>query len=189
MRVIGLAGRAGSGKSAVARHLAERSGIEWIDLDAVAWSTYEPGTDLHLQLQDVFGSEILDASGAIDRAKLAEAVFSDCSNRKLLDALVHPAVGRALVPLLESQRTQGTLLVLVEGALLATSPYVDRSPYDRILWLEVEESSRANRLRAIGREAHLPRGCAMAPFGDVDIVCAEGSIEEVAERVLTVIGP
>ena len=58
-----------------------------------------------------------------------------------------------------------------------------------MLWLEVEESVRAERLRAIGREAHLARGCVTFPTGDVDVVLAEGTIEAVAERVLTVIGP
>ena len=188
MKVIGLAGRAGSGKSAVAKLLASRPGIEWIDLDVVAWSTYAPGTDVYQQLRDVFGDDILDPEGGIDRAKLAQAAFSQCANRRLLDALVHPAVGRALLPLIHEQRAAGTELLLVEGALLATSPHVDRSPYDRILWLDVMESSRADRLRAMGRVEHLARGCGISPFGDVDIVHAEGSIHDVAERVLTVIG-
>jgi len=189
MRVIGLAGRAGCGKSAVAKRLATGRGIAWIDLDTLAWSTYAVGTDVYQHLQDAFGDGILDDTGAIDRAKLAGAAFADCASTKLLDALVHPAVGRALIPLIKEHEAQGTEILLVEGALLASSPHVDRTPYDKILWLEIEESVRAERLRAIGRDAHLARGCATFPTGDVDIVDAEGSIEDVSERVLTVIGP
>jgi dephospho-CoA kinase len=184
MKVIGLAGRAGSGKSAVARHLARDCGTEWIDLDAVAWGTYGAGTDTHARLVDAFGPRILNGTGDIDRARLAEAAFADRSGRDTLDAIVHPAVSAAVKRIIAEHRGKATALLLIEGALLASSPHVDRSDYDLIVWLDVPEDVRASRLRAAGREAHRLRGRDISPAGEVVVVDASGTIEQTAARVL-----
>ena len=96
MKVIGLAGRAGSGKSTVARHLALNPGIEWIDLDSVAWSTYAPGTNVYDRLVEAFGDGILGESGDIDRTQLARRAFATLQSQHMLNELVHPAVSEAV---------------------------------------------------------------------------------------------
>jgi dephospho-CoA kinase len=189
MLVIGLAGRAGSGKSAVARVLARQPGVEWIDLDTVAWSTYAKGTATYEHLIETFGEEIVGADGEIDRTHLARAAFADCEARSRLNAIVHPAVSDAVASIVDRHRRRGTAILLVEGALLASSAYVDRSLYDRILWLEASDAIRAERLRAAGRDAHTHRGDDVFPTGDVTIVAAAGPIDDVAEHVLEAIRP
>jgi len=184
MKVIGLAGRAGSGKSAVARTLAQKPGIEWVDLDKVAWTTYALGRPLHQQLVDAFGEEILAPSGEIDRTKLAEATFSNPQMRQTLNALVHPAVTEEVQSILREHEQKKTAILLLEGALLASSPYVDRSVYDLMLWLDVSEDVRTRRLDGMGRSDHVLRGHDLDPQGDVTVIDANRSVEDVADRIL-----
>jgi len=187
MKVIGLAGRAGSGKSAVARWLARRPGIAWVDLDRLAWTTYAPGTVTYDRLVDAFGDDILDRSGSIDRARLARRVFSDAASLERLNAIVHPAVADAVAGIVQRHRDDGTALLLIEGALIASSPHVDRSIYDVIVWLEVPDELRADRLRGCGRAEHVERGDAVLPNPPVRTVSGEGTIAQVADRLLAAV--
>lgn len=187
MRVIGLAGRAGSGKSAVAQCLARKPAVEWIDLDAVAWDTYTMGTAVYERLLEAFGEKILNESGEIDRIRLAEAAFANHENRETLNAIVHPAVSDAVGAIIREHRQKGTEILLIEGALLASSPYVDRSAYDLILWLDVPDDVRLERLQAMSRRDHVKRGRDVSPTGDYVAVSAEGSIQDVVGRILRAI--
>lgn len=182
-----MAGRAGSGKSTVARFLAQNPTIEWMDLDAVAWRTYASGTSVYDRLIDVFGRDILNDAGEIDRARLARSAFATPKLRQTLDKLVHPAVSDAIKAIICSHKGKETQILLIEGALLASSPYVDRSVYHAILWLETSDDARSKRLRAAGRGAHVDRSRDVTPVGDVVVVSGEGAVEAVADRILTAI--
>ncbi|CAG4923406.1 MULTISPECIES: dephospho-CoA kinase [Acidithrix] len=92
MRIFGLTGGIGSGKSTVAAYLG-RSGFEVIDADEIARYVVEPGTAALLEIVGEFGTSILDASGALDRAKLASIVFYDSDKLQLLNSITHPAIG------------------------------------------------------------------------------------------------
>ena len=183
MKVVGLAGRAGSGKSAVAQYLAQRPAVEWIDLDSLAWDTYAMGTAVYKRLLEAFGKTILSESREIDRIQLAEAAFESPSNQKMLNAIVHPAVSETVSGLIHEHRKTSTEILLIEGALLASSPYVDRSAYDLVLWLDVPDDVRMDRLQAVGREDHGRRGDEVLPSGNFISIPANGTIEEVAERI------
>jgi dephospho-CoA kinase len=187
MIVVGLAGPAGSGKSAVARELARRSGVARIDLDRVAWSTYEPDGPAFHALLARFGPDILAADGRVDRATLAAKALSDPASKRDLERIVHPAVNAALAALIAEEERRGRRVLLVEGALLASAPNVDRDLFDVILWLEVPFSVRSARLRQDGRERHAARNDKLAPSGDVIRIDADASLDEVAERVWSAI--
>jgi len=183
MKVIGLAGRPGSGKSAVASALAKRPGVEWIDLDRLAWEVYAPGTAAFRRLIEAFGEGIIGPDGAIERRKLARIVFRDPAARRKLEQIVHPAIDDRLALLREEHGKRGTGVLIVEGALLTSSPHVDRTAYDAVIWLEAPEGVRRRRLKAAGREDHLPRGRGTSPSGSAIVIDARGPIEEVAARV------
>ena len=187
MKVIGLAGRAGSGKSTIARHLEHNQGIEWIDLDSVAWRTYARGTDVYDRLVEAFGDGILSESGDIDRKHLARSAFATQQSQQLLNEIVHPAVSEAVRSIIRDHEVRGTDVLLIEGALLATSSYVDRSIYHAIFWLEVSANTQDQRLQAMGRSEHAKRGRDVIPVGEVVTVLGEGSVEDVAQRVLQAI--
>jgi len=187
MKVIGLAGPAGSGKSTIARALCQREGIKAIDLDKTAWESYRPRSATYWRLVSRFGQGILDSEGAIDRRRLNSQVFSSDQALADLNAIVHPAVIARLRKIVSEEKAKGTDTLLVEGALLATSPHVDRSLFDAIIWLEASSVTRQSRLRAAGRETHIERALPRPSNADVTTIDAEGSIAEVAERVASAI--
>jgi len=183
MKVIGLAGGAGCGKSAVAQELAKREGIARVDLDKVAWGTYRPRSPTYWRLVSRFGEGILDTGGAIDRSRLSEIVFSDERALTDLDGIIHPEVIDRLQVIIRAEEARGTRILLVEGALLGSSPHVDRSLFDVVLWLEASKETRQRRLQAAGREQHVVRTLPEPRSKEVIRIDAEGSVAEVAARV------
>lgn len=95
MRLFALTGGIASGKTTFADAL-RRLGAPVIDADKLARAATEPGTPELAQIAAHFGPEFLDSGGRLDRSKLAERVFSDDSARRHLEAIIHPAVRRAL---------------------------------------------------------------------------------------------
>lgn len=194
MRVIGLAGPAGTGKSTVARMLARRPGFAHLDCDALAWDTYRPGGPAYLGLVARFGREILNPDGTVNREKLGMLVFSDPRARTDLEDLVHPWVMEALRRRAAEEKQKGTRYLLVEGALLLHSPHVDRNFFDLFLWLSVSEEERRRRLRGAGLperliEQRLAAQADLVPprLANLVVVNGEGAPAEVAQRVLQVI--
>ncbi len=117
MKVIGLTGGIGTGKSTVARLFREK-GIPVIDLDRIVRDLQKPGKDVYKQIVEVFGREILLKDGTLDRKKLGEIVFADPEKRETLNRIVHPAVLEKLKDLLFKYQASGEELVIVEVPLL-----------------------------------------------------------------------
>ena len=88
---VGLTGGIASGKSTVARMLAEKGALV-IDLDEIAHAVEEPEGPVWQEIVHHFGRAILGADRAIDRRKLGAVVFGDREKLELLNRLVHPAV-------------------------------------------------------------------------------------------------
>jgi dephospho-CoA kinase len=129
MLLVGLTGGIGSGKSTVARMLAERGAVVF-DADQLARAAVAAGTPGFDAVVDRFGRELVGPDGELDREALAAVVFSDESARRDLEAIVHPEVRRGLVegvqdhldsdrvvvfdsPLLIESGNQGSVQVLV----------------------------------------------------------------------------
>jgi dephospho-CoA kinase len=93
MQRIGLTGGIASGKSVVAGRLAELGAVV-IDADKLARAALEPGTPGLDEVVVAFGSSVLTADGALDRAAMARVVFADPAARARLNAIVHPIVRR-----------------------------------------------------------------------------------------------
>jgi dephospho-CoA kinase len=115
MLLVGLTGGLGAGKSTVARLLAERGAVV-VDADELARRALEPGTPGFEQVCDLFGRDILDPEGSIDRRELAARVFADEGKRRALESITHPEVFRLLAETLEAHR--GTNAVVVFDAPL-----------------------------------------------------------------------
>lgn len=187
MKVIGLAGEAGCGKSAVGRYLAKREEVTWVDLDQLAWQTYEPKSPTYDQLISRFGEEILAANGEIDRSKLGRIVFSDSEALSELNAIVHPALNENMRAVIRAEKMRGTRILLFEGALLGVSPHVDYSMFDAIMWLVATRKTRAERLRKAGRGQHLQRHLTPPRAAHTVNIDAEGSVEQTSQYVLQTI--
>ena len=96
MVVVGLTGGIGSGKSTVARLLAERGAVV-IDADIVAREVTQPEGSAYEAVLERFGSLVVAADGGIDRPALAALVFGDAAARDDLNRIVHPAVGEEVL--------------------------------------------------------------------------------------------
>jgi dephospho-CoA kinase len=90
VRLIGLTGNIGTGKSTVARMLADL-GAEAIDADLVTREVMQAGMPVHAAIVEAFGSEVLAIDGEIDRRRLGDIVFADPAALAQLEAIVHPA--------------------------------------------------------------------------------------------------
>jgi dephospho-CoA kinase len=194
MKVIGLSGPTGSGKSAVARCLAGRPGFAYLDGDALAWATYAPGGPAYAPLVARFGKGILAQDGTVDRASLARAALATARAKADLEAIVHPRVMDEVRREAERHREAGTRVLLVEGALLLSSPHVDRSLFDAFVWLSASEGERRRRLLASGLdsetvERRLSAQRDLVPPNDprVHVVDGEGLPSEVASRVVALL--
>ncbi len=116
---VGLTGGLASGKSTVARMLAER-GAAVLDADRVVHELYRPGEEGALAVAGLFGSEVLHPSGEVNRAVLAERVSRDAGNRRRLEEVIHPLVRERVRAWLEELAAGpgGPAVAVVEAALL-----------------------------------------------------------------------
>src|SRR5262245_10835026 len=89
--ILGLVGRAGSGKSTVARALVA-DGAALIDADEIGHQVTDHDPEVRGALASEYGADIYDADGRLDRRRVAARVFSDPAARARLDALVHPRI-------------------------------------------------------------------------------------------------
>src|SRR3954469_18234120 len=95
MLKVALTGGIATGKSHVLDQFRRR-GIPCLDADLLAHGVMAPGTEATGAIAARFGAEILAGDGSVDRAKLGPIVFADPAARQELEALVHPAVYRAI---------------------------------------------------------------------------------------------
>jgi len=91
MYVVGLTGGIGSGKTAASDYLASL-GIEVVDADVVARDVVAIGQPALAQIAQHFGASILQADGSLNRSALRNIVFNQPSERKVLEAITHPAI-------------------------------------------------------------------------------------------------
>ena len=110
MLLVGLTGGIGSGKSTVARQLAERGAVV-IDADDLARQAVAAGTDGFDRVVQTFGRDILTPDGDLDRRRLGELVFADAARRRELEAIVHPEVARLFVEVVAPYRTTDQVVV------------------------------------------------------------------------------
>ena len=92
MPLVALTGGIASGKSTIARRLAEHGAVV-VDADQVVRDVQQPGSPVLEAIAAAFGDEMLHADGSLDRARLGSRVFGDPDAVQRLNAIVHPAVG------------------------------------------------------------------------------------------------
>src|SRR5690606_21749893 len=138
--LIALTGGIASGKSAVADIFAQL-GAPVLDTDQIARDVVEPGSPTLAKLVAQFGSDILDAEGRLDRARMRARVFADPEQRKRLEAITHPAIREELAA--RAERAQGPYQIHVIPLLVESG----RSEmYDRVLLVDTSEEEQLERL-------------------------------------------
>src|SRR3954464_9673628 len=111
MLVVGLTGGMGGGKSTVSRLLASHGAVI-VDADLIAREVVEPDGPAYEGVVDRFGKDILLDDGSLNRAALAEIVFSDADALKDLNGIVHPAVGAVIAERLAEEASTDHVVVL-----------------------------------------------------------------------------
>ena len=127
MKIIGITGGIGSGKSQVLSYLEEAYGAACCQADQVARRLQQKGTKCHRRIVEHFGEDILDENGRLDRPKLAGIVFSNKAQLRILNEIVHPAVKEKLREIIQKEEKKGTQCLCPGGGRF----------YRRKLWCAV----------------------------------------------------
>ncbi|MFM2083051.1 MAG: dephospho-CoA kinase, partial [Verrucomicrobiota bacterium] len=147
MKLIGLTGGIGMGKSAAAEILRAR-GVAVVDTDELARELTAPGQSALAEIQKEFGAQILVADGKLNRAALASFVFADETARKKLEAILHPRIReRWLAQVAVWRAEQKSIAVVVIPLLFETSA---ETQFDRIVCVACSPATQSARLAARG---------------------------------------
>jgi dephospho-CoA kinase len=156
MKIIGLTGGIGSGKSTAARFLSEL-GARVLDADKLGHDIYKPSTDGWREVVAIFGRQILNENGEIDRKKLGKAVFSDAEALSKLNRVIHPRITEMINARLEEYRQQKVKVAVIEAALLIEAGWAQM--VDEVWVVTASEAPVLERLqrKGISREQALAR--------------------------------
>ena len=144
MRVIGITGGIGSGKSLVLEHMRNKYGAVVCETDAAAHKLQEPGTKCYEAIVNCFGGDILNADGTIDRKALGAIVFADAKQLEKLNKIVHPAVKAEVKEQIQKAGEAGKDIFLIESALLMEDHYEEIC--DELWYIYSDEAVRRMRL-------------------------------------------
>jgi len=191
---VGLTGGIGSGKSEVARRLAEHGAV-LIDADVAAREVVVPGSPGLAQIAKVFGESVLRPDGSLNRERLGQIVFGDPGLRARLNEIVHPLV-REWMEAAERAAVRAALppgpVIMHDVPLLAESR--GRAGFDVVIVVDVPPDLQLDRLVSLrGLAADQARARMAAQAGQeqrlavADIVIDNsGSLDDLDRRVAEV---
>lgn len=144
MKVIGLTGGVGAGKSTVLAYLEKACSAVIIQADQAGHRVMAPGERCYEPMIALFGKQIIKKDKTIDRRMVSDVVFGNEKMRQKLNALLHPAIKEYILEKIREEREKGKALVVVEAALLLEDHYDDFC--DKIWWVYAEKEIRIARL-------------------------------------------
>lgn len=144
MPLIALTGGIASGKSTIARRLAELGAVV-VDADRIVRDVQAPGTPVLAAIADAFGADVIAEDGSLDRAALGAIVFGDQEQLHRLNAIVHPAVRAESQRRFEEAAAGDPDAVVVYDVPLLVEARVD-DPWDLIVVAHAPAETRLHRL-------------------------------------------
>ena len=138
---VGLTGGIGSGKTTVANMFADR-GAAVIDTDVIAHQLTAANGIAIAPIVAEFGSAFIDASGAMDRAKMRAHVFSDASAKQRLESILHPLIRAETAS--AAEHAEGTYVIFVVPLLIESGNWTQR--VKRILVVDCDEQVQLHRV-------------------------------------------
>jgi len=147
MRVFGLTGNIGSGKSTVAAMLRE-AGIPVLDADRISREVTAPGGRAYDTVVQAFGKGIVRDDGAIDRKRLGEIVFADPRRRSQLEAITHPAILEAMKEAIAGLEREGHRAAVVEATLIHETGR--KGLFEAVISVTCDRETAISRLAARG---------------------------------------
>lgn len=147
MRLIGITGGVGAGKSEILQYIRKHYKCEIYLADQVAHEVQSPGQPCYQKMVELMGNGILQEDGTIDRAKMASRIFLEKELLLKVNALVHPAVQTYLLDRVKEARQNPEVeLFFIEAALLIETGYKEIA--DEMWYIYADEKVRRNRLEA-----------------------------------------
>lgn len=145
MRVIGITGGIASGKSTVTDILKKRFNYCVIDADQLARQAVEPGSSGLIKITAVFGQEVINENGELNRSMLGEMIANDEQLRKKLNAIVHPEIKKLYDQQIDLYRCSGIPTVFYDCPLLFETN--QQNTVDETIVVVADKEIRINRLR------------------------------------------
>lgn len=147
MKIIGITGGIGTGKSTVLNLLKQEYHAYIVEADKLAHELMLPGEAVYHRITDIFGTDILNIDGTIDRNRLGAIVFKDADSLRKLNEVVHPAVKQYILQDMETKKKEGNVeYYVIEAALLIEDGY--KTICDELWYIYVEGEERIKRLIA-----------------------------------------
>ena len=144
MKIIGITGGVGAGKSTVLDYLREQFHAYVIQADQVGHQVMEPGEICYSQVIALFGEHILKKDKTIDRKAVSDVVFGNEEKLKKLNGIIHPAVRQSVLEEIQLQKEKKTAIVAVEAALLLEEHY--EKFCDKVWYVHTDREIRISRL-------------------------------------------
>lgn len=145
MKIIGITGRSGCGKSSVTKFLAAQ-GYPCIDADRIARDVLQKGSPCLAILQAHFGADILDEQGDLRRRLLADRAFATPEGTRLLTEVTQPEILRRIETQLQQAEAEGAPFAFVDGAVIVGTPFQARC--DRLLLVTTPYETSVQRICA-----------------------------------------
>lgn len=145
MKLIGITGGVGAGKSAILSYLQENYNCRVELADLIAHKVKEPGQPCYEKLIELLGQEVLNDDGTINKSRMADIIFSDDEKLAAVNALIHPAVKQYFLAEVEKERKIGKIdYFFLEAALLIEDGY--EKIMDELWYIYATEEVRMRRL-------------------------------------------
>ena len=185
MKVIGITGGVGAGKSSVLALLKEMCSCDIIQADLVARNIYHSGNIGFKKVVDIFGEQIVGEDGEINRPLLADIIFKNPNKRIVLNSIIHPLVKQEIINQINNHKIAGDVdYCFVEAALLIEDHY--DIFMDEIWYIYVSEDERRKRNQRFlnaKKEQHVRRPSNDASRGVAFGFCASKKERENEEIV------
>lgn len=170
-KILGLTGGIASGKTMVSDFFKSKN-FPVIDADVIAHDVMKAGTPTVEKIRTVFGEEVIQADGEIDRKKLGSIIFADPEKRKELDSIVHGEVIRELERQKEQLIQEKVPLIVLDIPLLYEVGYENK--VDEVMVIYVDRPTQKERL--------LKRNPDLSAEEAENRINAQLSLEEKAKR-------
>lgn len=148
MKIIGITGGVGSGKSEVLKWIGELCSCRILIADEVAHALEMPGAECYRPLICLLGEGILAEDGKIDKSKMASAIFEESTKDRLtqVNAIIHPTVKRYILSEIKAEQDKGIAdYFFIEAALLIEDGYTE--VFDELWYIYADIETRKRRLR------------------------------------------